>query len=127
MNILRLSALGAMLLVPALCAIACGGPGDANKAPEDTGAVESTIPLLGEMAEVWSPDDSVPSGGGYVVVVRRKDGSTVPAVFRGPSKLAELASGGDYEFHEDSLPSRVRPLEPGQELRKPGGGGPRAE
>jgi len=121
MSILRLWALGAVLLLPALSAIACGGPSDATNAPEEAGAVGATVPLLGERAEVRGPDDSVPSSGGYVVVVRRKDGSTVPAVFRGPSKLAELASGGDYEFHEDSLPSRVRLLEPGEELRRPGG------
>jgi hypothetical protein len=71
----------------------------------------------GDRAEILLPTDSVLSG--IAVVVRRGDGSTVPALSRGPPMLAREASGGDYEFHEDSLPRRVRLLQPGEELRAP--------
>jgi hypothetical protein len=102
--------------------LGCAGSGDSDIGSESGQVGESALPGDGEAAEVLLQDGSVT--GGYAVTVLRRDGSRVPAVFRGPSKLAKLASGGDYEFHEDTLPSRVRLLEPGEELRRPGGGRP---
>lgn len=96
--------------------VACssGPETGADGAPSE----EVTTPRNGDMAEVQLEDGSIESG--IAVVIRLADGSTTPALFRGPSKLAEVASGGDYEFHEDSLPPRVRRLEAGVELRAEG-------
>jgi len=110
-----------MLLSLTLTTIACGGSDDTEHTPGENPAVEVAGPALGELAEIVLQNDSSLGGNGYAVVVRRGDGSRVPALFRGPAKFAEQASGGDYEFHEDSVPSRVRLLGPGEELRTPGG------
>ena len=121
MGNLRLPTKATGLLSLTLATIACGGSDDADHTPGESPAVEVAGPALGERAEIVLPNDSSLGGSGFAVVVRRVDGSRVPALFRGPSKFAQQASGGDYEFHEDSLPSRVRLLGPGEELRRPGG------
>lgn len=95
-------------------------PGCSRTSDTESGesrAEEVVGPRIGDRAEILLPTDSVLSG--IAVVVRRGDGSTVPALFRGPPMLAREASGGDYEFHEETLPTRVRLLQPGEELRAP--------
>ena len=99
----------------ALAMVGCGGSEEPEQIPN-----ESPGPVAGEPAEILLANDS--TLGGIAIVVRKQDGTTVPALFRGPSKLAEVASGGDWEFHEDSLMSRVRLLGPGEEIRGQGGG-----
>jgi hypothetical protein len=102
--------LAALSLIFTLGTVGCRGSEDSE---------ETDVPRSGEVAEVLLQDGTTTSG--YVVTVLRRDGSRVPALFRGPVRLAEEASGGDFEFDEDSLPSRVQLLAPGAELRRPGG------
>ena len=85
---------------------------------------QSELPMVvvgphGEQVTVMEEDGS--TLGGVAISVRMRDGTKVPALFHGPGKLAEVASGGDFEFHEDSLAARVRLLEPGQEMQRRGG------
>jgi hypothetical protein len=98
--------------------------------PSEIGAPESMVKvsghgeeptLMGGDSAMIVTEDGSPVYG-FLVSVRKRDGSLVPAVFRGPTRLADLASGGTYEFHEDSLTSRVRLLRPGEELRPWRGG-----
>ena len=119
---LNLASMTTGLLILSLATFGCGGDEGTEQTPGNEQAAEIRAPTFGEAAEVLLPNDS--TLGGVAILVRKGDGSTVPGLFRGPSKLAEEVSGGDWEFHEDSLHARVRLLGPGEELRRRGGGGP---
>jgi len=122
MRTLRPFSLLTMLSLVSLLVVACGEPDGAESTPGDAQSTAVTSPAPGDDAEILLPDDSTLAG--VAIVVRNADGSAAPALFRGPAKLAEVQSGGDWEFHEDSLPSRVRLLGAGEELRRSGGGQP---
>jgi hypothetical protein len=98
---------------------ACGGTYAPGGSTERRPAVDAPGLTAGQYAVLDQPGGSpVP---GIAVRVRRLDGTTVWALFRGPTALARNATDGTFEFREDSLPARVRMLEPGQELRASSG------
>ena len=105
-----------VLLTMIAFASGCFQGSDSGRGEDQT--EEATALQPGDAAELILRDSILRSG--IAVMVKRGDGSAVPALFVGPPKLAQAASGGDYEFHEDSLPSRVRLLGPGEELRARG-------
>ena len=106
----------ALLMAVPLATMSCEGPEGTGSAPEqDRPAAEAAI-VGGEAVTIRMQNDSIISG--YAVAVRKRDGTKVPAIFRGPSKLAEVASHGTFEFDEDSLHVRVRLLGPEEELRR---------
>ncbi len=99
-----------------LAAMACAGPGDTGGTPEQETAADVPALANGVEAVIVAPDGSTEVRG-YAVTVRKHDGTTVPAIFRGPRKLLDQLNDGSLEFQEDSLPPRVRLLESGEELR----------
>ena len=70
----------------------------------------------GQEVTIDLPDGS--SMTGLAVAVLKQDGTTELAIFRGPRRLAEVASGGTFEFGADPLPVRVQMLGPGEEVRR---------
>ena len=86
-------------------------PSPAEDAPA---SAEAFVP--GQEVTIDFPDGS--SVTGLAVAVRKRDGAKELAIFRGPRRLAEVASGGTFEFDDDPLPVRVQMLGPGAELRR---------
>ena len=99
-----------------LVSISCAKPDAADRALEPDPVADESAIVNGEPVTILAHDGSTLIG--LAVSVRRLDGSIVPAIFRGPAKLADVASGGTFEFREDSLHSRVRLLETGEEMRR---------
>ncbi len=83
----------------------------AEAPPASTDAV-----VPGQEVTIDLPDGS--SMTGLAVAVLKQDGTTELAIFRGPRRLAEVASGGTFEFGADPLPVRVQMLGPGEEVRR---------
>jgi hypothetical protein len=105
-------------------ALSCGDPPDGSDASpstadsgEEAAAESAEAPLTpGEEAILHLSNDSTQRA--FTVGIRRPDGTVELAVFRGPTKLADVITDGTFIFSEDSLPSRVRRLRPGEELRR---------
>ena len=108
-----------LLVAFPLLAMSCRGPEGTGDAPVQAGTGDEAAIVAGEEVTILAADGSTFSG--IAVAVRKRDGTTVPAVFRGPPRLAEVASEGTFEFSEDSLPSRVRLLEPREVMRRRSG------
>ncbi len=109
---------GWVLLLPVLLVtVSCGVSEEGGGVPGQGVAVQEHEIADGESVTIQSPNNSM-VGEGVAISVRKRDGSRVRGVFLGPEKLAEVASGGDFEFHEDSVIARVRLLGPGEELRR---------
>jgi len=99
-----------------LGAICCGGPGDSDAGLEQGQAAEEQPLVGGEEAAVLLQNDSTVYG--YSLVIRKPDGTREFALFRGPLKLLEVMTGGTFELDADSITSRVRLLQPGEEIRR---------
>jgi hypothetical protein len=113
LTVKRILLISSMMALPVF-PIACSGAEDTGDAAEPGSSVEESAIVLGEGASIRLPNDSTLRG--VAVMVRRSDGTQDYALFRGPSKLADIITDGTFEFSEDSLPARVRVLQPGEEL-----------
>ncbi|MFC1791620.1 hypothetical protein ACFL0I_04045, partial [Gemmatimonadota bacterium] len=80
----------AFLVALPLSVMSCQGPEGTSGTPEPDGAVSEGAIVGGEDVEVQLPDGSYT--GGVAVTVRKSDGTTELAVFRGPTKLADVVS-----------------------------------
>ena len=86
------------------------------QSPAEDAPASADAFVPGQQVTIDLPDGS--SVTGLAVAVRKRDGTKVLALFRGPRRLAEVASGGTFEFDEDPLPVRVQLLGPGAEVRR---------
>ena len=86
------------------------------RSPAEDTPVSADAFVPGQQVTIDLPDGS--SMNGLAVAVRKGDGTKALAIFRGPRRLAEVASGGTFEFDEDPLPVRVQMLGPGAEVRR---------
>lgn len=119
-----------MVLLAALVALpllsCASGEEEAVRVEEAEATAETEVASEGELVAgqtgvVFAGEDSVSAG--LVMFVVGADGEQTPAVFRGPRKLADVVSGGDFRISEDSLSTRVRVLEEGERIEMAGGGG----
>ncbi len=89
-------------------------PAETPPAETSTRSTDAIVP--GQEVTVDLPDGS--SMTGLAVAVLKQDGTTALAIFRGPRRLAEVASGGTFEFGAEPWPVRVQMLGPGEEVRR---------
>ncbi len=110
-------------LVPVLAIVAGGVIGGfltlsprVLRSPAEDAPVSADAFVPGQQVTIDLPDGS--SKNGLAITVRKRDGTKELAIFRGPRRLAEVASRGTFEFDEDPLPVRVQMLGPGAEVRR---------
>ena len=97
-----------------LGAMSCGGPASTDNASEQAELADETAVVLGDQATIRLEDGSTIHG--IAISVQKRDGTKIPAIFRGPSKLASVTSDGTFVFDGDPLPTRVRLVGPGEEI-----------
>ena len=86
------------------------------RSPAEDAPASADAVVPGQEVTIDLPDGS--SMTGLAVAVLKRDGTKELAIFRGPRRLADVASDGTFEFDEDPLPVRIQMLAPGAEVRR---------
>ena len=86
------------------------------QSPPEDARVSADASVAGQQVTIDLPDGSTLNA--LADMVRKRDGTKALAIFRGPRRLAEVASEGTFEFDEDRVPSRVQLLDPEAQVRR---------
>lgn len=86
------------------------------QSPHEDPPESADASVAGQQVTIDLRDGSILNG--RAVMVRKGDGTKALAIFRGPRRLAEVASDGTFEFDEDRLPARVQLLDAGAAVRR---------